>query len=1552
MGSGGDVMIVTFYSYKGGVGRSMAMANIGARLSKQGRRILLVDWDLEAPGIESFFYDNQNKLQEIRSKPGLVDLIDSYRDLWKFSSTQSEANKTLKDRVKELTDQIGSINHLFLPLLGTSIDSIEKRERGLWLLQAGCRDGASESYYVQRVNSLDWNQMYDEFGGFEFLEWLRHELRKNMDIVLIDSRTGFTEMGGVCTQHLADVVVALVAPNDTNLIGIEKVKQTLLGERVKELRGVGRPLMVLPIPTRVDDTSENERAEKFKKKFKEKFGEWDIDVVIPYIARYSFVEELVNIEGRDPSERLDKAYATIANKIEQLYMERLSISEREDQTKSRAGNKEESEGDTERNAKQMVEQLISLAQTKVNEGEFSTATTLLDTALELSQKGLGKKHPITLTCLKSLAAVRTAKGTLDELFRAQELLQRVLDIEENKLGEMHPDTLRTMTDLGKIKQRLKDFAGAQELQLRALELYKAMCGDRNLNTVRTLADLAETLRDQATLMVQPSPEDSLGVVARRLYTQAAEYQRQALEAYKEILGDKHPDTIRMMASSAVTKRLLGALPDALNLLEEALKLHEEVLGAKHPDTLRTMLELAESLRGINSTRATELLEKAHKAYLDELGPDHPDTNRAARALSPSLLQEQAQFSRLYYLPSLPSQYYSRPNEAREIANLLRSDAHTTVDGKLVIARKIILWGESGVGKSDLASYVARERDLQETFSDGVIWITLGESPLLTSLQSKIAKALDADKAIFTSLKEGRKALEELFMDKRCLLILDDLYAPEHIEPFDALHPGCKMLITTSNPILAAALEGVQYDLEKLSDKQAISLLEQYTGKLSESKRLEAHDIIDACGHLPLSLYIVGALLRDDPAWWDKLVPNLRELPGKSSVSKVAQISIKSLQPRIQQLFSYCAVFPKGQAIPRAVLDLLWNTTHPDQAESKDIIETLVQRYLASRNEEGELIIHPTIQDCLRDKYPELPSLHSRLLQAYRSSIPNGLWASGSNDGYFFQHLAYHLLKAGQTDELRSLLLSYDWIRAKLKASELMSLIEDYGLLPVDVDLRLIQETLRLSAKALILGENHFPGQLMGRLQGVDGKDVNTLVEQISRDKRNGIWLRPLTETLTQPTVPLLMTIKTGHGGGGVRDIAVTSDDRLVITASPDKTIKKWDLQTGECLNTIPTDPEQGHRSGIRAIAVTADNRYVISASDDQLLGFWKLDDGTRLGLMREHTSGVRGVAVSPVGALLVSASEDHTLRVWDWKERKMLRVLEGHTGTVYSVAVVPPKGRLAISASADNLLIVWNLETREQIHRLYGHTNRVLAVAVTPDGQTAISGSSDCTLKVWDLTNGSQRFSLNGHTDEVRAVQFIPNLNLAVSGGGDRMLRFWDIQKEKLKCVIPAHNGSVEGIALTTDGRLLFSACSDGTFKAWHVKSCLDTKDWQVQKIEQPSRSAVELLRVNTERHRLAVIFRDGKTASWDTKTFQQKDISANEFADNPMTMEESADGRFLVCLAKTKEVEVCEKGTEITIASFKGDVDMSACSFLPDSLDIVAGDVAGNVHFLRLEGV
>src|SRR5262249_45073609 len=141
----------------------------------------------------------------------------------------------------------------------------DSRENGLFLLSSGAREEDRFGRYATMVQDFDWSEFYAAYEGRSYFTWLRQELLAVADVILIDSRTGVTEMGGVCTRHIPDVVVSFCAPNFQNVDGTVRVVSGLNKVEVKEARG-NRDVDVLVIPTRIDD-SESDRLKEFQDSF-------------------------------------------------------------------------------------------------------------------------------------------------------------------------------------------------------------------------------------------------------------------------------------------------------------------------------------------------------------------------------------------------------------------------------------------------------------------------------------------------------------------------------------------------------------------------------------------------------------------------------------------------------------------------------------------------------------------------------------------------------------------------------------------------------------------------------------------------------------------------------------------------------------------------------------------------------------------------------------------------------------------------------------------------------------------------------------------------------------------------------------------------------------------------------------------------------------------------------------------------------------------------------------------------------------------------------------
>jgi len=230
--------VVTFYSYKGGVGRSMALANVAVLLAQRGHRVLVVDWDLEAPGIEKYFAD----LRLTQSGLGLLPLL---RDV----ASGSDPNYV------DFTWKVSALDGAF----------------EFSFLHSG-READPE--YFQHLEQFRWQTFFDRGGG-NYLEALRERWLEDFEFVLVDSRTGLSDAGGVCTIQLPDIIVALFTPARQSLFGVRDVMRLAQSARHR-LAFDREALSVIPVPSRVDREQQSfiQWMDTFATELKEFFLEW------------------------------------------------------------------------------------------------------------------------------------------------------------------------------------------------------------------------------------------------------------------------------------------------------------------------------------------------------------------------------------------------------------------------------------------------------------------------------------------------------------------------------------------------------------------------------------------------------------------------------------------------------------------------------------------------------------------------------------------------------------------------------------------------------------------------------------------------------------------------------------------------------------------------------------------------------------------------------------------------------------------------------------------------------------------------------------------------------------------------------------------------------------------------------------------------------------------------------------------------------------------------------------------------------------------------------
>jgi hypothetical protein len=278
--------IITFYSYKGGTGRTMGLANIAWILATNGRRVLIVDWDLEAPGLHRFFHPFLPD-KDLRSSPGVIDMM------WEFATAALDpgvaAEEGWHQRLALIQRYAMSVEYGF-PGKGT-ID----------LVPAGRQD----HLYSALVTSFDWNNFYERLGGGGFLEAIKRDMRGRYDYVLIDSRTGLSDTAGICTVQLPDILVSCFSLSTQAIDGAAAVATSVHRQRQAE------QLRIFPVPMRVED-GEHDKLEASRDYARAKFGQllshlsdpdryWG-EVEVPYRSFYAYEEILATIGDRPRQE--------------------------------------------------------------------------------------------------------------------------------------------------------------------------------------------------------------------------------------------------------------------------------------------------------------------------------------------------------------------------------------------------------------------------------------------------------------------------------------------------------------------------------------------------------------------------------------------------------------------------------------------------------------------------------------------------------------------------------------------------------------------------------------------------------------------------------------------------------------------------------------------------------------------------------------------------------------------------------------------------------------------------------------------------------------------------------------------------------------------------------------------------------------------------------------------------------------------------------------------------------------------------------------------------
>jgi Tfp pilus assembly protein PilF/MinD-like ATPase involved in chromosome partitioning or flagellar assembly len=282
---------VTFYSFKGGVGRSMALINVAGILAGRGFRVLALDLDLEAPGISYLMQEEAN--QGAEGRPGFVDLLAD------ACSRGPEGDLFALDPA-DVVERYSY--HYTIP------EAIRQSDEGLLRIMPA---GRLDAGYQARLDALALGQLYRDGHGQPLIAAFKQVLQeaRRFDFVFVDSRTGFSDESGICTRDLADCLMVIMGLNRQNVEG------TATFLRAVRDAHVAKPIRVAlsPVPNGEDELVER-REKEAALALSRAYGQAvDLSLQIPYHPRLAVTEE-PHIFRRSRGYLYD-AYAGIENAV-------------------------------------------------------------------------------------------------------------------------------------------------------------------------------------------------------------------------------------------------------------------------------------------------------------------------------------------------------------------------------------------------------------------------------------------------------------------------------------------------------------------------------------------------------------------------------------------------------------------------------------------------------------------------------------------------------------------------------------------------------------------------------------------------------------------------------------------------------------------------------------------------------------------------------------------------------------------------------------------------------------------------------------------------------------------------------------------------------------------------------------------------------------------------------------------------------------------------------------------------------------------------------------
>ena len=443
----------------------------------------------------------------------------------------------------------------------------------------------------------------------------------------------------------------------------------------------------------------------------------------------------------------------------------------------------------------------------------------------------------------------------------------------------------------------------------------------------------------------------------------------------------------------------------------------------------------------------------------------------------------------------------------------------------------------------------------------------------------------------------------------------------------------------------------------------------------------------------------------------------------------------------------------------------------------------------------------------------------------------------------------------------------------------------------------------------------------------------------------------------------------------VNQVAITADGRWGASVANDRTVRVWNLVTGE--SRVLT----GHLEKVTRVAFDPEGRWLATGSHDRTVRLWPMDGGASRKLVGAD-GAIKALAYDQAGTRVAAASEDGRVIVWSVEGERLFSLTADGGGRNPEIAFVPepdgaPAQWLAVSGFGPEVRL-WSLDApvgatpASRFRSLGGPIEKTAGLAVSADGRFIAAGCIDGPVRVWSVATGQSRM-LPGPRDRWRVVVFSGDGQRLAAAGLDRKVRVWSLADEGVRLltgheerisalvfspsgrellsaswdgtvrmwmhldgsgssgdarVLRGHSDSVTGLALSKDGGHLLSGSWDQTLRLWKVRP-------QRQRILRGHTVGVHGLTFGPKGRRLFSGGHDDQVRAWDLVARRSTVLGDHE--DHIFRVQASPDGRWIASSSDDRSVRLWNVETGATKVLRGHQADVEEIAFSPDGRWVVS---------------